>query len=350
MKFTKPLAIAILVCVSATAQPQAPSAPATTGTPDRRITLDIVVTDKSGNPVTGLQQQDFTILNNKRPQAITSFRAFAKGGDDPPLRVVFVIDKVNVSFRAISNAREQLEKYLRGNGGQLPVPMSLAIFDEKSTQVQGTPTSNGNLLADSVHAISAGASRDLEDSQLANQIWRLQISLKAFHKLASYEATQPGRKLLIWLAAGWPLITESEDKLTPKEQQTDFHTLVKLSTSLRDGHITVYSIDPLGMDDAGRLRNVYYQNFLNAVPSANKFQSGNLTLGVIAVQSGGLVLNQSNDVAGLIGQCVGDARSYYSLTFESEPAGHADEYHDLQVKIEKPGIVARTRTGYYSQP
>jgi VWFA-related protein len=351
MKGLKPLAIALFVCLASIAWPQAASTPAATGSVGRRVSLDVVVTDKSGNPVGGLQQQDFTILDGKGPQPITSFRAVAEGGQaDDPIRVVFVIDEVNVSFRAMSNTRQQLEKYLRQDGGQLPVPMSLVIFNEKSTQVQGTPTRNGNVLADSVHAIGAGAPRDLEGSGFANEIWRLQISWHALGKLVEYEARQPGRKLLIWFSSGWPLIVESEDKLTTKDQQRDFHALVALSTRLREGHIAVYSVDPLGMDDAGGLGNVYYENFLNGVPSAGKFRSGNLALGVIAVQSGGLVLNRSNDVAGLISRCVADAKSYYALTFDVGPAGHADEYHDLQVKIDKPGTVARTRTGYYAQP
>jgi hypothetical protein len=41
----------------------------------RRISLDVVVTDKSGKPVPGLQQQDFTLLDDKQPQTILSFRA-----------------------------------------------------------------------------------------------------------------------------------------------------------------------------------------------------------------------------------------------------------------------------------
>ena len=343
---------ALFVCIATIAWPQAPSVPGPNGAVDRRIALDVVVTDKSGNPVSGLQQQDFTIVDNKLPQSIASFRAVGESGkaDDPPLRVVFVMDEVNVSFRAMSNARQQLEKYLRQNGGQLPVPMSLVIFSEKSIQAQGTPTRDGNVLADSVHAIGAGAPRELEGALFANEVWRLQISLRALEKLTAYEATQPGRKLLIWFSQGWPLIVASADKLTDKDKQMDFHTLVKLSTGLREAHVTLDSIDPLGMDDAGGLGNVYYQNFLEGVPSANRFQSGNLTLGVIAVQSGGQVLNRSNDVASLIGRCLADAKAYYTLSFDSSAADHKDEYHSLQVKIDKPGLVARTRTGYYAQP
>ena len=38
------------------------------------ITLDVVVADKGGHAASGLQQQDFTLLDNKAPQKITSFQ------------------------------------------------------------------------------------------------------------------------------------------------------------------------------------------------------------------------------------------------------------------------------------
>ncbi|MFZ0759421.1 MAG: VWA domain-containing protein [Candidatus Sulfotelmatobacter sp.] len=350
MNRTKRLAAALSACLALSAWPRASAQGAGGG--DQRVTLYVVVTDKSGNPVAGLQHQDFTVLDNKRQQPISSFRAIDESGktEDSPVRVIFVMDEVNVSFRAMSNARQQLERYLRQAGGQLPLPMSLVIFNEKSTQVQGTPTRNGNVLADSVHAIIAGAPRELEGGLLENQVWRIRISLRAVGNLIGYERTQPGRKLLIWLSPGWPLIEESIDNLTSKAKQTNFQTLVKLSTALRQAQITLYSIDPLGTDDAGSLGNVYYQNFLHGVPSADRFQSGDLTIPVLAIQSGGQVLNRSNDVASLISNCVADAMSYYSLTFDSSPVVHPDEYHDLRVKIDKPGVVARTRTGYYAQP
>jgi VWFA-related protein len=161
MKRTKRLAAALSACLALSAWPRASAQGAGGG--DQRITLYINVTDKSRNPVAGLQHQDFTVLDNKRPQPISSFRAVGEGGktDDSPVRVIFVIDEVNVSFRAIGNAQQHLEKYLRQAVGQLPFPMSLVIFNEKSTQVQGTPTRNGNVLADSVLSIVAGAPRDL---------------------------------------------------------------------------------------------------------------------------------------------------------------------------------------------
>jgi hypothetical protein len=70
---------------------------------------------------------------------------------------------------------------------------------------------------------------------------------------------------------------------------------------------------------------------------------------VLAAQSGGQVLNSSNDIARSIAGCVVDATAFYTLTFDSPPADHPDEYHSLQVKIGKSGLTAHTRTGYYAQ-
>ena len=67
---------------------------------NRQITLDVVVTDKSGKPVPGLQQQDFTLLDNKQPQKILSFTAVQGGAKtaDPPVDVVLLVDEVNTTF------------------------------------------------------------------------------------------------------------------------------------------------------------------------------------------------------------------------------------------------------------
>src|SRR5260370_16678475 len=53
-----------------------------------KIYLDVVVTPKSGPPVSGLRQQDLTILDNKAPRPITSFRAM--GAADVHVEVVVV--------------------------------------------------------------------------------------------------------------------------------------------------------------------------------------------------------------------------------------------------------------------
>lgn len=79
-------------------------------------------------------------------------------------------------------------------------------------------------------------------------------------------------------------------------------------------------------------------------------QPGNLALKVLAAQSGGLVFGPNNDLAGQIARCVADANAFYRISFNPPRAQQPDEYHNLQVVVDKPGIVVRTTMGYYNQP
>ena len=123
-----------------------------------------------------------------------------------------------------------------------------------------------------------------------------------------------------------------------------------LSDGLRKARITLYSVDPLGTTDAVGVRTSYYKTFLKGVRAEKQVQAGNLALQVLAEQSGGRVLNSSNDVAGEIASCITDANAFYVLSFDGVPGDGPNEYHALEVKIDKPGVAARTRSGYYAQP
>jgi VWFA-related protein len=331
------------------AAPPADKADAPARSSGRRVSLDVVVSDKSGKAVSGLQQQDFTLLDDKQTQPILSFHETDEPAADPPMQAILLVDAVNNGFQGVVQQRQQLEKFLRQDGGQLPMPMSIVLLADTSTQIQPVPTSDGKALADTLNSSQHGLRIDGRSQGFYGAVDRLQISLKALHQLISYEATQPGRKLLIWLSFGWPLLSGPEVQLTAKTQDFLFNNIVELSGALREARITLYSVDSLGLADAVSGRTFYYEEFLKGVPSASKTQNGNLGLQVMAVQSGGRVLTGSNDVANSIASCLADAKAFYTISFDSPPADHPNEYHTLQVKIGKPGLTARTRTGYYAQ-
>jgi len=317
---------------------------------DQRTTLDVVVTDSSGNPVPGLQQSDFTVLDDKQPQTVVAFQAADGTTTDPPPQVILLVDAVNTSFQGVIRQREELAKFLRRDGGHLPFPTSLILLSDTSTQVQPVPTQDGNVVINALNSSQSGL-RAIGGSQgFYGGADRLQISLDTLEELASKEAKQPGRKLLIWLSPGWPLLTGPNVQMSAKDRESIFSTVVSLSTALRQARITLYSLDPLGVADTGSSRTFYYGNFLKGVESASKVQNGNLGLQVLAAQSGGRVLNSTNDIASSIASCLEDGKAFYTLSFDSPPADHPNEYHSLQVNIDKPKLTARTRTGYYAQP
>jgi VWFA-related protein len=317
-----------------------------TSAPASRIDLDVVVTPKSGPAVAGLQQQDFTIFDNKAPQHITSFQA--RNGTQDPIQIILVIDAVNTGYQVLAYERGQIDRFLRANGGRLAQPMTLAFFTDKGTQIEQGFSTDGNGLSESFDHYDIGLREIRRSSQFeAND--RFQLSMTALREIIDQAAKLPGRKMIFWVSPGWPILSGPRIDLTYQQQNQIFSTVVGLSTQLRQARITLCSVNPLGSNE-GLGRELYYQDFLKGVSKPSQVNVGDLSLQVLAVQSGGLALAANNDVASLLQKCLADTPAYYELSFVPAQADHRDEYHNLLVQVAKPGLTARTRTGYYAQP
>src|ERR1700688_2881686 len=307
---------------------------------DRQIMLDVQVTDKSGAAVLGLQKQDFTLLDDKQPKAILSFRALdngAKSASDPPVEIILVVDAVNASFQAVTYERNELKKFLVQNGGKLAQPVSLVIFADTGTKKQEGSSRDGNALASLYDQYETGL-RYLNRSQgVYGAAERFDMSIKTLMSLVSYEEKRPGRKLMIWFSPGWPMLSGPNIQLSSKDEREIFNSIVAASTGLRQARITLYSVDPHGPEEAGGIRVSYYEEFLKGITTASRALPGDLGLQVLAVQSGGRVFNSTNDLTGAIANSVSDANAFYTLSFASAKPDRADEYHELQVKVDKAG-------------
>jgi VWFA-related protein len=310
------------------------------------IHLDVVVTPKSGAPVAGLQQQDFTLLDNKVPQTVTSFQSF--GGSRAPIEVLLVVDAVNTDYQNLGYERDEIEKFLRLDGGHLAHPTALAVFTDTGTQIQEEFTSDGNALSGMLEMYTVGLRTIHGSSGIYGAEERFQLSIAAVEKLVAREAGRPGRKIILWVSPGWPFLSGPRVELDSKQQRQLFTTIVSLSTQLRRASITLYSIDPLGIADIGS-RTFYYEEFLKGVSKPSQVQAGDLALEVLATQSGGLVLKSGNDVVAQLQKCLADTEEYYEISFVPTPADQRDTYHKLEVRVVKPGLTARTRQGYYTQ-
>ena len=336
--------ISMCAAVGLAQQPSQATQPGTSAAPPNRITLDVVVSSKNGEPVSGLTQQDFAVSDNKSPQTITSFRALS--GQDQPIEVILLIDAVNTGYSTVAYERAQIDRFLQANGGALLYPTQLAVFTDTGAQIQQGFSKDGNALANLLDHYTVSLRAITRSAGFYGAADRLQLSLKTISQLAAFGNTLPGRKLLLWISPGWPILSGPNVELSTKQQAYIFDMISDLSTELRRARITVYSIDPSGTSDIG-FRTFYYQSFLKGVRKPNQAQYGNLALQVLATQSGGLALNSSNDTAAMLQKAVDDAKAYYELSFDPVP-GEPDEYHQIDVKLAKPGLTARTRSGYYS--
>jgi VWFA-related protein len=168
--------------------------------------------------------------------------------------------------------------------------------------------------------------------------------------IAENGANAPGRKLVIWVGPGWPMLDLPVEGYSPKDQQRYFDGIVELSTKLREARMALYSVSPQDPSIDSGLRSQLYRGFLKGVKTPQQADSGNLALKVLVTQSGGLILGPNNDLAGQIDRCVAEANAFYRVSFNPPPAAHADEYHELKVAVDKPGLTVRTNSAYYNQP
>jgi VWFA-related protein len=309
-----------------------------------KIHLDVVVTSKSGPHVDGLQQSDFTLLDNKVPQTITSFKAVT--GREASIEAILVIDAVNVDYQDLSYARQQVENFVRAEGGRLTYPVAVAVFTDQSVQLVTDFSKDGKALGAAVESANIGK-RDINRSTQYGASERLQLSLEALSRLANSEAPRPGRKVIIWVSPGWPLLSGPRIELSGKDVQGIFASVVYLSTLLREARVTLYSVNPMG---SGVSNSWFYDQFVKGVSKPGQVDAADLGLPVLALQSGGLALDYSNDIPGLLRKCLADAAPYYEISFDSPPAKQPDTYHHIDIKLTQPGLKARTREGYYAQP
>jgi VWFA-related protein len=317
--------------------------------PQGLIQLDVVVTDKSGKPIAGLSQSDFTLLDNNHPAPILNFHAFGGAQAPPPqpVQVILLIDTVNLDFEDVSYARNGIEQFLRQDGGRLTQPVSIFWFTDKTLLMQPAPSTDGNAVAAQIDAMEGG----LRDIRRSAGGWgaseRVQLSLQMLDRVVHLEAKNPGRKLLIWIGPGWPMGNPPPDpRMSSKEQQGLFQNTVELSTLLREAHIDLYSVTH-GMPNGATFM---YEEYVKGVKKPSQAYFPNVDLRVLAVQSGGRVLVPSNDLAAEIESCVQDASAFYTISFAPPPADGPNEYHELKIRVGKPGLTARTNTGYYNEP
>lgn len=318
------------------------------------LKLDVVVRDAADKPVAGLEPWDFSLVDNGKPQKILSFHGFNDTTVKPeqPVEVILLLDMANLPFSQVAFVRQEVDQFLHENRGQLKQPTSLIVLTSAGIRVQPRPSVDGNALAGIVKQLSGNISTINPAMGGEGLMERFQLSVRQLEMIAENEVPKPGRKLLIWVGPGWPLLNRSAlGFYSEKDQKRFFDGIVELSNQLRNARMVVDSVAPANGGAEGTDTNyaLLYQNFLKPVRTWHDADAGNLALKVLVTQTGGLILGPDNDLAGQIDRCVADANGFYRVSFNPPAAEHADEFHQLKVTVDKPGMTVRTNTGYYSE-
>ena len=244
----------------------------------RLVLLDVVVTTNKGEPVTGLKKEDFEVLEDGKPQSVSTFEEH-KGAPATQIKLppmppnvytnfpivqsadsvnVILLDALNTPLADQVYVHKQMIKYLK----TIPPSTRVAIFTLASRlrMLQGITTDSSLLLAainnpragptpSALRASTVESDADqsridflaneaqgpaspnqtmaqaavdpvnttrqfLNDTALFETESRMSMTLEAMQQLARYLADIPGRKNVIWLSGSFPAGIVPDSDLT----------------------------------------------------------------------------------------------------------------------------------------
>lgn len=346
----------------------------------RLVVVDVVATNSKGEPVPDLKAEDFTVLEDGKPQKISGF-TFQKGApvaqassstasagfsNAPQYKNVnslnvILFDALNGDFAGHAYGRDELIKFL--DKQTLSQPTALFALEEKLTLLHDFTTDTKELktvLQDfkprgPVHVenvYTAASPFSVRNPGANTAVRSVDIIVTALNSLAQALAGYPGRKNLIWVSEGFPITLYPEiiyddpqpfsGSAAPPTPQTmamsqsfssgtgkDFDEEVeKVANALMNAQVAVYPVDASGLQKA---------NHLNTIN----------TMRTLADRTGGRAFYNRNDIEVGIQSGIDDGSAYYTLEYYPQNKNWDGKFRLVQIKG-RPGVNLRYRQGYYA--
>lgn len=179
------------------------------------------------------------------------------------------------------------------------------------------------------------------DLQLREKARRLQTqiaratmeTLTAINALANGLAKMPGPKTIVLLTEGF----------VTQEMETTLRQVIGQTT--RAG-ARVYAIDVRGMN-RGRAAGILDQAHAVAEAGAPaQFEMAEDGPNALAVDTGGLMIRNENNIGRALERITADAGRYYVLAYQPADANFDGTFRPIEVRVNREGVRVRARRGY----
>lgn len=321
----------------------------------RLVVLDVVVTDKAGNPVRNLTKDAFTIIEDGVSQNVASFEASEPNASGPSPRAaketgasghalrtgtpravnLIVLDELNSEFLEQAYARVAIGRFLRSHGPRLSNPTALLILGQPRIELLHDYTQDSAALLEALKKRHAELPRILLSGEMRSSEDRLNSTLAALNLIADANRHYAGRKNVIWIGPGFPALN-SNLFIQP---EVVGGAIQDVGNVLLDARIVVYTLDPRGLE----VTPVSY----NGQDPGGQME-GQLLLEQIAPETGGRIFRGRNDIDVEIATSIDDGNSYYTLSYYPSNRDWNGKFRRVHIAVRREGLVARTRQGYFS--
>jgi VWFA-related protein len=321
----------------------------------RMVQVNVIVRDRNGVPVTGLTKSDFTIFDQNKPQAISSFtqqnnqaavitaslpaanvfsNKFVEGTGRASVATVILLDAINTSRQDFALAEEQVVRFVEEMKPEDRVALYSITLSKFTVHHDFTSDKDALLRALADARSKAGAENFGllplvgSNSVPTYAVSRLEQTTDALKFIAGRLAKIPGRKNLIWITGGFPY---RQNGRTGME-------LSNADKALNNANVAVYPIDARGLVAPG-----------GGVPLPLGGVDVNAMV-VLAQDTGGRTFFDTNGISNAIQDAVDDSHVTYVLTYYPSHDQWNGKFRQIKVKVDRPGVQLRYRNGYFAFP
>jgi VWFA-related protein len=387
-------------------QQQQPAAPPTFRTGINYVRVDVIVSDKTGQPVDDLKQTDFEVLEDNKPQAVDSFKLIHLDGgrvestaqapkqirtdydeeaeaarDDVRLFGIF-LDDYHVRKGTSLSVRNPLSRFIETQIG--PSDMVGVMYPlETTSSVRFTRNHEAVMKAMTqfVGRKFEYTPRNQFEEQYANyptetvERIRNQVSLSAIKGLIVHMGTlKEGRKSLIIVSEGFtnalpPQMRNANaqmpglgnpaafdpsagDANDPNEQRYQAFAQFDMESDLRNiydeankQNVAIYAVDPRGL---AAFEFDINENIGSFQVDQQYLRTTMDTLRTLAENTDGRAIVNRNDIEAGMKQIMRDASAYYLIGYNSSQAPTDGKFHEIKVRVKRPGVQVRARKGYWA--
>ena len=321
----------------------------------RRVPIDIVVTDKQGNPVKGLRKEDFSLKEDKKSQRILSFEYFdsaqtftppklpsmpsntfinlPRQPEQGPLYILYY-DMVNTDTDDQMTFRKQLFDFI--DKAQPGTRMALFVNYSGLHMLQGF-TSDHELLKAALLAKGPGPHMPEVFFDGRNYYQNdAGAALSCIHFIADYMSGIPGRKNLLWLSSTFPIPVGATVSGVNAQQGGVGGGFASSTMQINDLSYLLQKIIKQTYAALMRSQIALYPIQVGGIAAVDKQgHAGDdivqyQVMDSIAAASGGHAYYANNHIEELIDKAVDNGENYYSISYEPSNT----RYDGLQRNIE----------------
>ena len=368
------------------------------------VRVDVIVSDRNGNPVADLKQTDFEVNEDGKPQNVETFKLVKLDGgamptaDGPPrpirndddesaeaarddvrLFAVF-LDDYHVKEGSSLSARTAISRWVETQLG--PSDM-IGVMHPLESIDQVRMTRNHSIISRAIQQFRGRKGNytpqnDFEQNyanypaETVEQV-RNQVSLSAIKALIVHMGgLKEGRKALVLVSEGYSNILPASlrDPIAsmpglgnpqrgnagaglndPNEARYAFFAGQDLEFFMQgvyevasQNNVSIYAVDPRGLP----VFEFDIDQPVNPTTDSQFLASTQNTLRALAVETDGRAILNRNDLDVGMKQIIKDSSAYYLLGYTSTQAKSDGKFHSISVKVKRPGVQVRSRKGFWA--